>query len=79
MRCEFGLIHDLLYMLPACLYYIGKALEKDPTYMKGVAFKEKILSENSYLQMLALDIFQNWWVKYSWFMSEAVTCGSWGC
>ena len=53
------MIPVLLYLLSACLYYIGKALEKDPTYVKGIAFKEKILAENSYLQILALDIFQN--------------------
>jgi len=56
---EYELIVVLLCLLPACLYYIGKALEKDPTYMKGIAFKEKILADNSYLQILALDIFQN--------------------
>jgi len=49
-----------LHVLLACLYYIGKALEKDPTYMKGIAFKEKILADNSYLQSLALEFFQHW-------------------
>jgi len=42
------------------LYYISKALEKDPTYIKGIVFKEKILADNPYLQNLALDFFQNW-------------------
>jgi len=54
------LISILLRMLSACLYYIGKALEKDPTYVKGVVFKEKILADCPYLQTLAIDFFQNW-------------------
>jgi len=28
--------------------------------MKGIAFKEKILADNSYLQSLALEFFQHW-------------------
>jgi len=44
----------------ACLYYISRALEKDPTYVKGIVFKEKILADCSYLQTLAIDFFQNW-------------------
>jgi len=44
----------------ACLYYIGRALEKDPSYVKGIAFKDKILSDCSYLQPLAIDFFRNW-------------------
>jgi len=47
-------------MLPACLYYVGKALEKDPTYMKGIVFKDKILTDCPYLQTLAIEFFQNW-------------------
>ena len=55
-------IYISLCMLAACLYYVGKALEKDPTYVKGIAFKEKILTDSPYLQTLAIDFFQNWWV-----------------
>ena len=53
------------YIMLACLYYVGKALEKDPMYAKGIVFKEKILADCPYLQSLAIDFCQNWWDKQS--------------
>jgi len=49
-----------VHTLSACLYYIAKALERDPSYVKGIVFKEKILADNTYLQPMAADLFQNW-------------------
>ncbi|XP_064634995.1 calcineurin-binding protein cabin-1-like [Lineus longissimus] len=42
-----------------CLYYIGQALERDPGYLKGLAFRQQIFSEQASLKKECSEYFQN--------------------
>lgn len=46
--------------LPACLYFICKALEKDCCYSKGLVLKEKIFQEQPCLRQDSLRMFLKW-------------------
>lgn len=46
--------------LPACLYFICKALEKDCCYSKGLVLKEKIFQEQPCLRQDSLHMFLKW-------------------
>ena len=42
-----------------CLRYIAKALERDPTYVKALAFMDRIFSEQPSLRRDSLRIFES--------------------
>ena len=55
-------INGLLLSLSACLVYISRALERDPGYMKGLAFLDKILTDQKCLQIDTNTLFKEWLV-----------------
>jgi len=51
----------IIYYFPGCLYYIGKALEKDHCYTKALVLKEKIFEEQPCLKRDTMQMFMKWW------------------
>ena len=53
----------------ACLKFIAKALEKDEEYMKAIAFRDQIFSEQPSLEKDSASFFQAWSVNFFYFSS----------
>jgi len=49
-------------VLSGCLYWIAKALEKDPEYSKGLVLREKMLQECPHLRRDSQNLFRFWFV-----------------
>ncbi len=48
-------------LLSACLVYVARALQRDSGYVKGLAFMNKILSEQNCLNVDKDSLFKDWW------------------
>ena len=55
-------LNNMYCYLSACLIYISRALQRDPGYMKGLAFLDKILTDQKCLQIDKDMLFKDWYV-----------------
>ena len=60
-NCKIG--WHIYALVAACLVYISRALLRDPGYMKGLAFMQKIYNEENRLKEQTKSLFKDWYVN----------------
>ena len=60
-----------IWVVSACLYYIGRALTRDSGYVKGLVFLRRILSEQPSLLKNTASYFRYWCVAILFMCSIA--------
>lgn len=56
-------------VVSACLYYIGRALRRDPGYVKGLVFLRQILTEQPSLLKNTASYFKDWYVVFLFYFT----------